>query len=530
MTLKNRLLLTTTVMVLTLLTTTAASLWVASVTQGSLSWVAGEYNELRLIDQANSNLATVDALLRNEPQDRAMIHDKLKLALGSVNDYLALQHEDEYGLGHVTAGHQIAEGRKADTIAREIASIVALTATPRQESIHPPPIDVSAETVDVATVSSAISRIRANLYALADEADSAVLNAHGRGLAAMEKSVLTLLCICLLAVVVVVVSGWLQYRSVVPPLARMRNRVREIASGKLDQRVSYRGHDEFADLARDFNRMVAELETLYQDLEQRVRIKSRQLVRSERLASAGYLAAGVAHEINNPLSIIAGHAELALKDLRKRVDEAKNSESIQGLEIIRDEAFRCKRIIEKLLSLVRDPDTPRVEVNLGSVAQDVAVMVAGLRQFVDRSLIVNIDPESGLCVMAHATEIKQVMLNLVINALEAVPDTRGRVVIEGKRRNGEIEVSVIDNGQGMTAETLSHAFEPFFTEKRGAAERGNGLGLSIVHAIIQDHGGSIEAHSDGLGRGSRFTLSLPVAGLSNQGNFHDRHHNESGIA
>jgi len=98
-----------------------------------------------------------------------------------------------------------------------------------------------------------------------------------------------------------------------------------------------------------------------------------------------------------------------------------------------------------------------------------------------------------------------------VNALEAVPSDRGEVRIGGRRSGEWVELSVEDNGKGMSAETLAQVFEPFFTAKRGAGEPGTGLGLSITHAIVEGHGGRIEAHSDGPGRGSRFTFHLPAA-------------------
>lgn len=503
MTLKTRLLLTNLAMILSLLGAALASLWVVSVMAGSLTWVAGEYNELRLIDRANNDLAAVDVLLRSGQPDFSRVDARLDNVLSSMRNWLDLQGDDEYGLGdRVTAGHQDAEQRTASNIIQKIEPIVKRVAAYPQSEMDP---------ADLAAVTGAIQRVRADLEALAAEGDQAVQDAYSRGSNALRGSILTLLGIGLIAVGVTLASGVCQYRSVMPPLARMRDRVREIASGRFDQRLADRGKDEFADLARDFNRMVAELEALYANLEQRVEVKSRQLVRSERLASAGYLAAGIAHEINNPLSIIAGHAELAIKDLRRKLRGAEDAESIQGLEIIRDEAFRCKQIIEKLLSLIRYPDAPRAVIGLGPLAHEVASLVRGIKQFNGRTLNVAIDPDTPLRVLAHEAEMKQVLLNLTINAMEAVADTTGGVTITGRQSEGWAEVSVIDNGQGMTPQALSRAFEPFYTEKRGSDVRGTGLGLSIVHAIIQDHGGSIEAHSDGPGHGCRFTLRLPAA-------------------
>ncbi len=529
MTLRNRLLLTTSVMIVSLLTVTGASLWVVSSITGSLGWVAGEYNELRLIDQTGNDLAAVSGLLRSDRPELELIDAKLKQAMLRLRDYIEIQGGDEYGLGDVTAEHQEAEDLTTKAIAGALESIsekahelrlkvvVSLTETG----------DVGVTDEDIAEMSLTIEQIRLDLETLAGEADVAVLNAHARGRTVLSRAVLILSGVSLLAAMLAVFSGMLQYRAVVPPLARMRDRVREIASGRFDQRVTHCGKDEFADLAADFNRMVAELEALYQNLEARVQTKSQQLVRSERLASVGYLAAGIAHEINNPLSIIAGYAELAIKDLRARREE---SESLEGLEIIRDEAFRCKRIIEKLLSLMHSPDAPRGKVSLAAVAHDVAGMVRGLKQFSSRELDIQIDSAQPLDVMAHEAEMKQVLLNLTINAMEAVGDGLGRVRIVGAIKRDEVELSVIDNGQGMSDTALTHAFEPFYTEKRGTHERGNGLGLSIVHAIIQDHGGRIEAHSDGPGRGSRFTFSLPKAGIRTTERNHDRSDADTSIA
>ncbi len=518
MTLKNRLLVTTSVMIVSLLAVTGASLWVMSDIAGSLGWVAGEYNELRLIDQTGNDLADASGLLRSDRPDFELIDAKLGKAMLKLNDYIALQVEGEYGLGSVTEGHQDAEQRTTYTIAHALEPITArahelkLIAT----STSPDATDTQA---DIDEMSASIRRIRSDLEALAAEGDAAVLDAHDRGRTVLKRSVLTLSAVSFLAAFIVALSGLVQYRAVVPPLARMRDRVREIASGRLDQRLSHCGRDEFADLALDFNRMVAELEALYHNLEERVETKSRQLVRSERLASVGYLAAGIAHEINNPLSIIAGYAELAIKDLRAKQHD---TESLEGLEVIRDEAFRCKRIIEKLLSLMHSPDAPRGKVSLSAVAHDVVAMVRGLKQFNSRGLDIQIDSAQPLEVLAHEAEMKQVLLNLTINAMEAVSDGHGRVEIFGRLNHQEVELGVTDNGQGMSAEVLSHAFEPFYTDKRGSHEQGNGLGLSIVHAIIQDHGGRIEAHSDGSGQGSRFTLYLPKASIRTTEENHDR--------
>jgi len=305
--------------------------------------------------------------------------------------------------------------------------------------------------------------------------------------------------------------------------------------------------------------MAAELDDLYHKLEAKVAAKSKELVRSERLASVGYLAAGVAHEINNPLGIIVGYAECMMMELKERQAAAAKAgygeaaadpvaeDIARTLQIICDEAFRCKTITHKLLSLAKPGEDSRRHVDLGDVAAGVVSVLGGVRPFRDRRLSVRAESASrdDLVVNAVEAEMKQVVMNLAINALEAIapepsPDgldwtsgsnaaVQGEVRIHVARRDGSVELTVSDTGRGMTAQTLERVFEPFFTEKRGsgtdigallppaaAAEglerrHGTGLGLSIAHAIVEAHGGRITAHSDGLGKGSIFTVRLPAA-------------------
>jgi signal transduction histidine kinase len=279
--------------------------------------------------------------------------------------------------------------------------------------------------------------------------------------------------------------------------------------------------NEFARLAADFNRMADQLDGFYKDLEQKVAAKSKELIRSERLASVGYLAAGVAHEINNPLGIISGYAEYALADL-KTGNPAAAAEVDNTLKIIRDEAFRCKDITAKLLSLARQGETKRQRVNLADVAENVVSVVGGLRDFKDRRITVRAETRELLTVDGVEGEIKQVLMNLLINALEATADSEGSgevhvTVTRGDDPHGRpaVTLAVSDNGRGMPPEILEHVFEPFFTDRprrEDAPPRpGTGLGLSITHAIVQSHHGRISAHSEGPGQGSRFVVELPAA-------------------
>jgi signal transduction histidine kinase len=298
------------------------------------------------------------------------------------------------------------------------------------------------------------------------------------------------------------------------PLHRLREGSHRLAVGDFSTPCPADGPPEFAQLSRDFNQMADELHAFYRQLEEMVASKSRELVRSERLASVGFLAAGVAHEINTPLHVISGYAELCAKRLRRLPASEQTAELLGWQDMIRDEAIRCRQITDKLLSLCRGagggPD--HEIVSLTRLASDVAMMVRGLPNFQGRKVTVSIDPSDLFSVNGNAAELKQVLLNLTVNALEAVSVGTGEVVVDAKRLGESIELTVTDNGRGMDAATLQHVFEPFFTSKRGSVGgAGTGLGLSITHAIVTSHGGRIAAESAGLGRGSRFTIELPAA-------------------
>ncbi len=311
-----------------------------------------------------------------------------------------------------------------------------------------------------------------------------------------------------IVVVLATLIGIVLYRGVTRPLYRLGEGARRIAAGHLSERLPAGSGDEFSEVASDFNRMAGELEGLYRDLEAKVAAKSKELVRSERLASVGYLAAGVAHEINNPLGIITGYAELMLKEAQ--ANGHGDQEPARSLRVICEEAFRCKDITQKLLSLARGGGERRERLSLADLAREVVSIQQGLLKLDGRKIEVSTDPPDECAVRANAAEMKQVVLNLVINALDAV-DPGGQVRVEVRRRGDAVELSVTDNGRGLSPQTLERVFEPFFTERRGARPPGTGLGLAIVHAIVNDHAGVIEARSDGIGSGSVFLLRLPAA-------------------
>jgi two-component system, NtrC family, sensor kinase len=304
-------------------------------------------------------------------------------------------------------------------------------------------------------------------------------------------------------------SRW-HYQSVMGPLNRLRDWVRRAGGGEFPPPLEINGDLEFCELAVDFNQMAKQLHEFYHELDTKVQQTSRELVRSQRLASVGFLAAGVAHEINNPLNIMSGYAELTISRLGRGFDPAAADDAQRAMEVIRQETFRCKQITAKLLSTARGSGEEREAFSLRQVAREVVSMIEGLKPFHNRHLDLQFDDEEPLEIQANINEIKQVLLNLTMNALEAVQPERGRVCLSGRRDRDWVELSVRDNGRGMEQQTLDRVFEPFFTDKRGVGPPGTGLGLCITHAIVESHGGRIAASSDGLGMGSVFTVRFPA--------------------
>lgn len=301
--------------------------------------------------------------------------------------------------------------------------------------------------------------------------------------------------------------GILTYRWVFRPLRLLGHGSRRVAAGDFAYRLELDSRDEMAELAEALNDMTCRFQEIRDDLDRQVQFRTREVIRSEQLASVGFLAAGVAHEINNPLASIAMCAE----SLEGRLsalgrDDEESRVARRYLELIQAEAFRCKGITEKLLDFSRLGEVRRQPTAVLALVKDVAEMLRHVGRFAGRA----IDIEDGIdqTVMANPQEFKQVVLNLLVNALDSIED-RGRVRVSVRRCVAAAEVTFADDGCGMTEEVLEHLFEPFFTRRRTG--QGTGLGLSIVQRIVTDHGGRIEALSAGVGKGSTFRLTLPLA-------------------
>ena len=304
--------------------------------------------------------------------------------------------------------------------------------------------------------------------------------------------------------------GWIFY-----PIRDLEAGVSLLARGDFNHRIEVKSGDEMESLGQAFNEMTRRLRELYTDLARQVNERSRQLVRSEKLASVGFLAAGVAHEINNPIAGIAFCAEALESRLKELTLLANKSSGQQNhpcivdfaryLKLIQEEAFRCKNITTKLLDFSRTTEHKREAVSLPNLVQSVLDVTAHLQN--SKGKKIEIKEEQPTKAWINAEEIKSVILNLVVNGLDSMDDG-GILTIIIREKDGQAELAIKDTGIGMNQEVLENIFEPFFTQNRTG--KGTGLGLTISHKIIQQHGGEIEASSDGLGRGSVFTIRLPL--------------------
>jgi two-component system NtrC family sensor kinase len=234
----------------------------------------------------------------------------------------------------------------------------------------------------------------------------------------------------------------------------------------------------------------------------------RQMLLTERLTTAGRLAAGVAHELNNPLATIAGCAE-ALKE-RGRDPELLASPAFKDfpsyLSLIEEEAFRCKEITGSLLQFVRDPGSRRAPTDLNGLVEKALDLLRHQPRFAASRMVAELDPGVPE-VVAIEGQLRQVFLGLSANALEAM-EGQGTLTVRTRRQGpGEVEVEFADEGPGIAEEILPRVFDPFFTTKPPG--QGTGLGLAIAQGIVADHGGRIEVSSR-PGAGATFRVLLPI--------------------
>jgi len=309
---------------------------------------------------------------------------------------------------------------------------------------------------------------------------------------------MTLAALLVLGLVTFMVQRW-----IVKPVEHLREGASRIGSGELDHRVVVASNDEIGELAREFNRMAGELQGMRDELEQRVEQRTREFVRAARLAGLGTLAAGIAHEINNPLASIATCAEGLERKLRN--GGITPEQQREYLQIIAKEAYRAHEITSRLLEFARSEPSAPVSFSLGDLMHEIDVLLEhqlrARRLRLESSCAPDMPPMRG-----NPSECKQVLLNLLHNAIDASP-TGGTIRVACGRDRSEAVIEVEDQGPGIPADRLERIFDPFFTTKEPG--KGTGLGLAIVHRIVESHGGRIEVEN--TGHGALFRVRVPLA-------------------
>ncbi len=283
-------------------------------------------------------------------------------------------------------------------------------------------------------------------------------------------------------------------RVMLRPLERLRDAAQSIAGGDYAQRITVQGPREIADLAREFNVMG-----------QAIQERSRELVRTERLATAGKMAAMITHEVRNPLSSIGLNTELLEEELAALPpDRAPEAQSL--CRAITTEVDRLTEITEEYLQLARMPTPRRQDESLVRVVQSVVDFVRD--QLLTRGVRVELQlDDSGPSLALDEGQIRQAMLNLMRNAADACAEENDACIsISVSHDDSFTELVIRDNGPGVDTDMLEHIFEAFVSSKQS----GTGLGLALTHQIIRDHEGSIEVDNAPEG-GAVFSIKFPHA-------------------
>jgi two-component system, NtrC family, sensor kinase len=298
------------------------------------------------------------------------------------------------------------------------------------------------------------------------------------------------------------------------PVGRLLAATKKAADGNLDQTVSIGSHDELGDLSDSFNNMITELkrsrdaiEEWTQTLEHRVQERTQelqrvqdQLVHAGKMAALGELAAGVAHEINNPLTGVLTFSSLLLK----KVDE--NHPWKKDLDTIVQQTSRCRNIVKGLLDFARQRKPDKRQWDIHQLLEKTLTLLEKQAPFQNIRIVKEFSP--GLPMLfVDADQIQQVFMNILLNAADAMSGSGGSLTIRTGHRNGLVEVAFTDTGYGIPKEHLPKLFDPFFTTKQTG--KGTGLGLAISYGIIQSHGGDIKVESE-AGKGSTFRIRLPL--------------------
>jgi two-component system NtrC family sensor kinase len=331
-----------------------------------------------------------------------------------------------------------------------------------------------------------------------------------------DRVILSFFALATIGFMLIIGLTYAMISNITRPIGEMVAATRSITAGRFDQEVRSTAQGEVTLLAESFNTMLASLRQMKADLEEwgntlerKVQERTEQLMRmqvrvaqSERLASLGMLAAGVAHEINNPLGGILSLTALTLEDLAPEHPDRHN------LEVVVRQTERCRDIVKGLLDFSRQSTATMEEEDLNAILDQTLALVGKQAAFFNVEVVWQWAPDLPH-VAADRQQLQQVFLNLLVNAVQAMGE-RGTITITTRpAENGSTaEILIADTGRGIPPGVIDRIFDPFFTTKEGGT--GTGLGLAIAYGIVTRHHGSIAVESE-VGRGTTFTIRLPAA-------------------
>jgi two-component system NtrC family sensor kinase len=443
---------------------------------------------LRKIADAEAEVARLDhakhaghmAAAQVREQYIHQAHTLIEFGPGHLDHYARVALVTKQAIEHLQA---VAESESDKRLANRIAELAEQNDRDFRTSVVPAIASGDRSAVaklgdDLEAVVDRVVELNAELNA---DLEARSLEARHRAEALRDRSVLwTIGCFALASCLAAAVGLWLA-RTIVRRVESLRRGARRIGAGKLDARIELAGHDEFAELAMSFNHMA-----------QSLMHEQAALVRAQKLASIGQVAAGVAHELNNPLSVIIGYTKL-LRAEGVAADE---------LRIIDDEARLCQRIVQELLDLARPHRLEIGLVDLASLAREAVERLEGAGSLRERH--VRVIAKHPVMVSADAGKLRQVIANVVVNAAEATEAT-GTITIDATTTAVHATLTIADDGPGIAPQIRDQMFEPFVTTK----PRGTGLGLAIAQAIVDAHGGRISI-SSAAGSGTSVALQFPV--------------------
>lgn len=442
--------------------------------EGEIWNVIEEFSESRSLQPVDNDLSVALLALQQEnPKLDKLAMERLRSAEVTMLRFLADQYDDSG-----SEEHQAEEALHASEALTQLRELLGPAWTDR----------TLPERIEH------VQRIRRDIGDLYNDAQSGVLKAPETARQTARRTLALVLIVSLVSALCCVMLLYWSTRGVIRRLHELHQNV--LTHSGPTTPVEHLGVSSVMNQIEELN------ERMFLKIEE----NNRELLRRERMAGIGLLAADVAHEINNPMNAMLGLSELSLQTTgRGPIDEQGRSELHESLTVIRREILRCRGIIERLLAMVRGNSTPQWFDATRLLVETVDVARAARP---DKATCFNVlGSDRSMQIYAPPQEVRQIMLTLLINAADAISDD-GRIEVDSTRSEQEVWLRVRDNGRGFTSQMQESFFVPFETNR--AVDGGTGLGLSIAHTLSMDIGADLRSFSDGPDRGSLFLLAVPV--------------------